>query len=148
MAHVAVEFGHAREIIEHDEALQPDPRRHDAHDVSEAHRLGLVIALDHPADGETRAVAGKSERRVEMIAADIVEIDVDPVGSSGAQALEHRPSLVIDHLIRAERAHEIALLGPAHRRDHGHALRFRDLYDDRSDRARRGGDEDDVAFLR
>ena len=34
-AHVAIEFAHAREIIEDDEALEPDARGDDPHDEAE-----------------------------------------------------------------------------------------------------------------
>ena len=49
-----------------------------------------VVALDHPADGEARVVAGERERGIEVVAADIVEIDVDAVGRGSGQALEDR----------------------------------------------------------
>ena len=64
-------------IVGVDEALQADAHGDDPHDVLEAGRLGLVIAVDHPADGEARVLAGQRQRGVEMVAADIVEIDVD-----------------------------------------------------------------------
>ena len=112
-----------------------------------ATRLTLVVAFDHPADGEARIVSGKREGRVEMVAADIVEIDVDSVGRRCREALEDRPGLVVDHGIGAERADIVAFLRAAGRTDHGHALRPGDLDHCRADRAGRCRDEDDIAGL-
>src|SRR5205085_2004196 len=83
-----------------------------------------------------------------MVTADIVEIDVDAVGCGDSKPFEDRSGLVIDDLLRPERAHELALLRAARRGDHCHALGFGDLDDDRTDRARRGGNKDNVARLR
>src|SRR6185437_15837617 len=99
--HLGVEFAHPREIIEHDESLEGNPRGDDPLDEAEGHRLALVIALDHAANGEPRVVSGYGERRVEMVAADIVEIDIDAVGSGACKALEDWPRLVVDDLVGA-----------------------------------------------
>ena len=84
--------------------LSANARGDDPHDEAEARRLGRVVAFDHAADREPGIVARERERGVEMIAADIVEIDVDAVGRCGGEALEDRPSLVVDHVVGAERA--------------------------------------------
>ena len=96
LSHLAVEFVHPRLEVEDDEALHPDAHGDDAHDEAEARRLGLVIALDHSADGEARAHPRQRERRVEMVAADIVEIDVDAFGRGRGETLQDRLRLVVD----------------------------------------------------
>ena len=75
-----------------------------------ARRLASIIAVDHPADREPGIVPRERERGVEMVAADIVEIDVDAVGRRGGEPLEDRAGLVVDHLVGAERADEVAFL--------------------------------------
>ena len=83
-----------------------------------------------------------------MLAADIVEIDVDPLRRSRLKLRQERPGLIVDRRVRAEFAHPGAFVGAAGRADHGHALRLGDLDHRRADRARGRGDEDDVALLR
>ena len=83
-----------------------------------------------------------------MVAADIVEIDVDPLGRGVRQRLDDRPGLVVDRRVGAEREHPFAFVGAAGRADHIHALGLGDLHHRRSDRAGGGRDEDDVALLR
>ncbi len=75
-----------------------------------ARRLARIIALDHPADREAGIVPRERQRGIEMVAADIVEIDVDAVRRRGGQALEDRPGLIVDDLVGAERADELAFL--------------------------------------
>ena len=82
-----------------------------------------------------------------MLAPDIVEIDVDALRRGGGERLDHRPGLVIDHLVGAERAHELAFVRPAGRTDHGQPARLGDLHHRRSDRARRRRHEQHVAPL-
>ena len=78
-AHLAVELAQARQIVDDDEALRRIRMAMMRMMKRKLSRLGRVIALDHPANGEARIVAGERESGVEMIAADIVEIDVDAV---------------------------------------------------------------------
>ena len=107
-----VEFAHPRQIIGEDEALQPDAHGDDPHDVAQGHRLAAVVGVDHPANGEARVAPGERQRGVEMVAADIVEIDVDAVsGGGGGERLDQRPVGVVDRRVGAERADEVAFLG-------------------------------------
>ena len=60
-----------------------------------------------PADVGTQVIhpvkeLGDREGGVEMVAADIVEIDIDALWRRRDQALDHRPGLVIDYLVRAQ----------------------------------------------
>src|SRR4029079_4490391 len=67
--HVAVKFVHAREIVEHQEALKPDAGRDDPGEEAQARRFGPVIALDHSAYREACIVARDGERGVEVASA-------------------------------------------------------------------------------
>ena len=96
--------------VEHEEALQADAGRDDPRDEAEARRVGVVVACDHAADGEPRIIPRERERGIEMVAADIVEIDVDAVGCRGGQALEQGSGAIVDHLVGAERADEGAFV--------------------------------------
>src|SRR3546814_10212356 len=72
-----IEFLHALdELVGVDEAFHADPGRDGADEIF--HLLGtpVVIDVDHAADREAREIVRGREGGVEMLAADIVEIDV------------------------------------------------------------------------
>src|SRR3546814_19406384 len=74
-----IEFLHALdELVGVDEAFHADPGRDGADEIF--HLLGtpVVIAVDHAADRDAREIVRCREGGVEMLAADIVEIDVYP----------------------------------------------------------------------
>ena len=92
LAHVAVELGHAREIIEE---MKPwmRMRAEMIRARSGGCRFARIVALDHPADGEAGVVSRDRQRRIQLVAADIVEIDVDAVGGGRGQLLRTGPAL-------------------------------------------------------
>src|SRR6187455_225735 len=95
-----------------------------------------VILRDRAAAGDAAAVVHQRETRLENVAADIVEIDVDAVGSRRPQRLEGRAVLVIDRGVEAEFGRQpLALVLAAGDADDVAALDLRDLPDDRPDGA-------------
>ena len=148
LPHVGDELAHARHVVGEDEALEHDPHGDDPHYVAKGHRLAGVIALYHAADREARVLASVGESGVEVVAADVVEINVDALGGGFGQALHQRTGLIVDHRVGTERLHELALVRAAGGADHGHALGLGDLYDGRAHGAGRRGHEHDVARLR
>ncbi len=90
---------------------------------------------------------GREDRRFELLAADVVEVDVDPVGCGGAQRLR-RTVVVVEGRVGAELvAHVRGFFGRARRTDHAQARALRELHDHRADRAGGGGNEQRLAFF-
>src|SRR6516164_3224645 len=89
------------------------------------------------------------EARLEDVAADIVEINVDAVRRRGLERLEDIAFLVVDRGIEAEFGREpAALFLAAGDTDDAAALDPGDLADDRTHRARGGGNYHGLAGLR
>ncbi len=140
-----------------DMVADQQPGHADAHpdqprEIAQLGRLRGVVNVDHPANRKARMQVPRRERGIEMLAADIVEIDVDAVLADLAQRrhqlLHQRPvALIIDHRIGAERLHQRAFVGPAGAADHHHPARLGDLHHGRSDRACGRRHEHDIAGL-
>ena len=68
-------------VVEDDEPLQAQPLGHHQEQVP---RPGLgalvVVARDRAARDHAAERTQRGERRLELVAADVVEVDVDPVG--------------------------------------------------------------------
>src|SRR3546814_20729502 len=94
--HVAIELVHARKEIDHDETLHPDPRADRPREIAQFGRPRVVVDVDHTAQGKARAFLRNRERGIEMIAADIIKIDVDPVRPRPAP----RPPQILFGLIK------------------------------------------------
>src|SRR3546814_18861552 len=90
------------------------PGRDGADEIFHLLRFSVVIDVDHAADREAREVVCGRKGGIEMLAADIVEIDVDPGLSEaferGGELRPPRLRLVIDHRVGAEVEHPIAFL--------------------------------------
>ena len=95
----------------------------------------------------TRALrARRAERGVEDLAADVVEVDVDPLRAVLAQARGDVLRLVVDRRVEAELLDDVgALLGAARDPDGAAVLQLRELSDDPADRAGGAGDDDGLA---
>src|SRR3546814_1050300 len=85
--HVAIELVHARKEIDHDETLHPDPRADRPREIAQFGRPRVVVDVDHTAQGKARAFIRNRERGIEMIAADIIEIDRSEEHTSELQSL-------------------------------------------------------------
>src|SRR3546814_8926275 len=114
--------------------------------------MSVILEVDHAADGEAGEIIGRRECGVEMVAADIVEIDVDSRLAErmerGRQPVEHRPGLVIDGSIGTQFPDPGAFFSAARCADYGHLARLGDLDHRRTDRDGGGRDEDGVAGFR
>ena len=80
-----------------------------------------------------------------MLAADVVEVDVDPVRSSVAERVGHRPRAVVERRVETELVDEHGdLLVRAGAPDHPVPLELGDLGGEAADGAGRGRDPHDV----
>ena len=86
----------------------------------------------------------RADRGLERGAADVVEVDVDPV----AEQLARIRVVVVEGDVEAELLEPGHLLGRAGAPDHAAALQLRDLAHDRTDGARGARDEDRLPLLR
>jgi len=82
-----------------------------------------------------------------VVAADVVEIDVDALGGDAHQRRADRLGLVVDGVVDADGLQVRDLVGAAGRADHDVALGLGDLADDLADRAGGAGDEHHVPVL-
>ena len=118
-------------MIRHDETLQVQAPGHDGQQVGRrSARLvaGPVIRHDHAAHGKPGERLGGRQGSFQMIAADIVEIDVEPTGGGGRdRGGEVRDGPAIDRVVDADLAQVGALLGFARRADYRRAIELGDL---------------------
>src|SRR5712671_197392 len=79
--HLSLELGHEIEIVRDVEPLQPKALAHDEHDVtwSVGQPCGIVLR-DHSADRKASKGVGCRERRLQVLAANIFEINIDARG--------------------------------------------------------------------
>ena len=147
------EVGAAVPAVEDDEALDPQAL---AQDGGPDHRgggrvLGAGIPGDHAAQGDAAEIGHVGKHRLQRLAADVLEIDVDAVGRGlgdrGGQLLAVERVVVEADVIAQLRRGIGAFLGAAGDADHAHALEFRQLPDQRADRPGRGRDHDRLARL-
>ena len=107
----------------------------------------VVVARDRPAQGRAAARAQGVDRRGEVLAADVVEVDVDAVRRGLAQQLGDLAVVVVERGVEAELVFDPRdLLGRAGGADHGVALELRDLAGERADGARGAAHEHHVAL--
>ena len=90
-----------------------------------------------------------ADGRLQVVAADVVEVDVDTVRGGLAQLLGDRAVLVVERRVEAVLLDEELdlLVGAGRADDPGGALELGDLADLAADGAGRAGDEDRVALL-
>ena len=104
---------------------------------------------DQAADGNSRKGVEQREHRFEHRAADVFEIDVDPLRAGVLQFRREIGIAVIETVIEAEFILDVgALVLAAGDADRARALDACDLADGRADRAGSGGDNYSLASLR
>src|SRR4051812_7784862 len=120
-----------------DEALDLDAVGQDRLKGLHAVGFGGVVLRDQSADRNARKGVHATQRRVENLAADVLEIAVDAVRRSGLELIVQRAGLVVDASVEAELLHHViaflSAAGDAHR---AAALDLRDLADHAADRTR------------
>src|SRR5882672_8467121 len=86
--HLSLELGHEIEIVRDVEPLKPKALAHDEHDVagSVGQAYGVVLR-DHSANRKASKRVGHCECRLQVLAADIFEINVDARGRHMQQGL-------------------------------------------------------------
>ena len=109
----------------------------------------VVVGRDHAAQGHAAVVVHPRDDGVHDVAADVLEVDVDPVRAEPVQGRADVLALVVDGPVEPEFAGQPVALGlAAGDADHAGALQLGDLADDRADRTGGGGDDDGLARLR
>ena len=78
--------------------------------------LGGVVVGDGAADRDAAAEAQRADRGLEVVAADVVEVDVDAVGRRLAQQVGDAAVLVVERGVEAEVARQVARPSRASRR--------------------------------
>jgi hypothetical protein len=142
------ERAQAIEVVEHDEALHPQPLRDDHEHVPRPrHRLRRVVARDRAARHDPPVPLERSDRRLERLAADVVEVHVDAVGREVAQRRARRRLVVVEARVEAELLEPGELLGAPGAADHPRPAQPRELSGEAADGPRRARDEDRVAVL-
>ena len=107
-----------------------------------------IVAGDKPAHRNPTQRVHPAQRRFQMVAADVVEVDVDALGRGLLQRLANGRDLVVDHGVQADLVAQPArLVLGAGRAHHVTALDLRDLGSDRTYRTGSGRDEHLLAFL-
>src|SRR5882724_11240087 len=94
--HLSLELGHEIEIVRDVEALKPKALAHDEHDV--AWSIGQpngVVLRDHSADRKAGERVGSCECRLQVLAADIFEINIDARG----RRMQQGPGQIAYHLV-------------------------------------------------
>src|SRR6478736_7227159 len=75
-------------VVTDEETLDAAPGLDETRQVARPRRrLGVVVDRDHPADGDATAEPQRAHRGLEVLATDVVEVDVDAVGRRLAQLL-------------------------------------------------------------
>ena len=140
-------LGSARHVIEHDEAFHPSALDDEVEVVLRSRRrLGRVVVRDPAAKHNPPAHRETSQRRVEDVAADVVEENVDPFGAQLLQPRLNVLRLVVDRRIEAGFVGQpAAFLLPARDADDAAPLDLGDLPGHRARRAGRAGYDDCLA---
>ena len=89
--------------VEHEEPLHPRPIDEQCHVIrGPARRTFVVVLRDRTADHDARVTSEPGEHRIEDLAADVVEIHIDPVGALLLERDADVLVLVVDRRVEAQ----------------------------------------------
>jgi 6-phospho-beta-glucosidase len=136
-------------VVGDDEAAQGEALADDQREVVRpGGQLGGVVVGDRPAHGDAAVGVEYRQRGFQVVAADVVEVDVDALGRGLAELAEDGGGLVVEGGVEADLAQPADLFIAAGAADHpGGALELGDLAGHAAHRAGRAGDEHYVARL-
>ena len=140
----------AHVLVADDEAAHGQTLGHNVHEVLD--RVGLVrlvvVLGDHTAGDDAAEVVHGVDGGLELLAADVLVVDVDAVGGQAGERVRGLLGLVVEAVVEVQLVlDELELLVVTDRADHPEALVLGKLSDELSDGAGRGGDEDGLALL-
>src|SRR5262245_34813083 len=145
---IGEELRHAIDVVADDEAADRHTIEQHGSEVRPGGQLGGVVLRDDAAERNTRKRVDEAQHGLEHVAADVVEVHVDPVGTRLAKHGREIGDSIGHTCVEAELVqHEVTLVlraGDAHRAT---AANLRELADGRADRAGGGGDHDRFAGL-
>src|SRR5690554_7049467 len=102
-AKIAYGFVNAVSPVEDDEALNLEPLRQHASEISRpGRRRGGVVGRYEPAERNTPERVHQWEDGVEDLATDVFEVNVDPLRALSFQVGGEIPGLVVDSGVEAE----------------------------------------------
>src|SRR5690606_13703362 len=94
-------------VVADQEALDAAAGLDEAGEVAGAGRgLGVVVDGDRPADGDPAVPVEGADGRLQVVAADVVEVDVDPVRGGLPQLVADLAVLVVEGGVEAVLLHE------------------------------------------
>src|SRR4051794_6266626 len=94
-------------VVTDEETLQPQAVGDQQRQVTGTRgRLDGVVGRDRSADRRAPVQSQRPHRRLEMVPADVVEVDVDAIGRRCRQQLGHRPGVVVEGGVEPELAGE------------------------------------------
>ncbi len=129
-------------MIGGEKPFDPGGTADELHQIGAGLRTICIVSADHAADRDAAEGTQGTHGRIEMGAADIVEIDIDAIRrSAGKGGRQIGRRLVIDHRIDADFAQESAFGGTTGGADNARAHDAAQLTGNRPDRARRRRDE-------
>src|SRR5665213_4292804 len=124
-------------MVADDKALDAQPLAHRGDETGAGARRGVVIFRDHATHDHAAEIVEQREHRGLDRAADILEIDVDPLGTGGGERAAEIAAAMVDASIEADLARHIAaFVGAAGDADNAAAVTLGELSGDRADCAR------------
>src|SRR6185295_5329520 len=110
-------------------------------------RLGRVVPGDRATRDDPTVAVERADRGLQRLAANVVEVDVDPVRRELAKCLPRTSLVVVEGLVEPELLEPGELRGAPGAADHACASPTGELSREAPDRARRARDEHRLALL-
>src|SRR5580698_690981 len=117
--YLLLEGGPAVQVIEYQEALESKSLDDQLREVARRRCGRLSVARDHPADGCPAASAQEVDRCLQVIAADVVEVEIDALRRDPAQLTDEVTGAVVHGRAQPERVSKVPrLVGASGGSDH------------------------------